>query len=93
MWWRNVLEIPGGSTTKLFGEEEEIEYDKNRDITDGRTTVRNKGGGVGKARGIFFLLEGGEIFLRNRDKNTRRTARDLKRNKYVTSSKKRTADT
>jgi hypothetical protein len=51
--WRNVLAFPGESTTIVFGEEGGTEYDQNRDITDGRTTVRTKGRGVGRGR-VFF---------------------------------------
>ena len=29
-----MVAFPGGSTTKVFGEKEEIEYDKNRDNKD-----------------------------------------------------------
>ena len=43
MWCRNMVVFPGGPKTKVFGEKEEIEYDKQRDNKDGRTTVINKG--------------------------------------------------
>jgi len=33
--------------------EKEIEYDKQRDNKDGRTTVRNKGSYIGKEKGIL----------------------------------------
>jgi hypothetical protein len=41
------------STTKVFGEKEEIEYDKNRDNRDGSTTGGNKGSDIGKEKGIL----------------------------------------
>jgi len=48
--------FPGGSTTKVFGEKEEVEYDKNRDNKDGRTTVRNKGSDIGKKKKEHFKI-------------------------------------
>jgi hypothetical protein len=53
VWWRNVVAFPGGLTTKVFGEKEEVEYDKNRDNKDGKTTVRNKGNNIGREKGIL----------------------------------------